>query len=424
MALTKSPNDYNTYVLGSISGHNIALAPLPTGAYGTTSATAAATRMHAAFGSITTWLLVGIGGGVPSAKHDIRLGDVVVSTDVKPYRNGKAIGEDKFERTGTLSKPHILLLNAVSMLRANHDSPGSRISSILHDTFAKHPSLAVSYAHPGQHRDILIESECCHVADGDVCSECGPRMPIKRPSREDNDPKIHYGSIASGDQVMKHGKTRDRLGKELGVLCFEMEAAGLMDNFPCLVIRGICDYCDAEKQEHFQNYAALTAAAYAREILTVIPARNGTRPADPASPQSNMDLEHRRLLMDSLDFDKAKARHTTIKRAHARTCKWLLDHPEYLAWLDETHLPANQGFLWIKGKPGTRKSTIMKYILANVGKTLSRGPVLISFFFNARGENLEKSTVGMFRSILHQLFSKLPYLQNLLESLKAPSSHN
>ncbi|KAL2012539.1 hypothetical protein VTN00DRAFT_64 [Thermoascus crustaceus] len=69
---------------------------------------------------------------------------------------------------------------------------------------------------------------------------------------------------------MKHGRTRDKLAQELGILCFEMEAAGLMDNFPCLVIRGICDYADSHKNKIWQEYAAATAAAYAKELLSVI----------------------------------------------------------------------------------------------------------------------------------------------------------
>jgi nucleoside phosphorylase len=71
--------------------------------------------------------------------------------------------------------------------------------------------------------------------------------------------------------VITHGVTRDRLRKELGVICFEMEAAGLMDNFPCLVIRGICDYADSHKNKRWQPYAAATAAAYAKELLSIIP---------------------------------------------------------------------------------------------------------------------------------------------------------
>lgn len=58
---------------------------------------------------------------------------------------------------------------------------------------------------------------------------------------------VHYDLIASGDKVMKDSKVQDQLARKNGFLCFEMEAAGLMDNFPCLVIRGISDYADSTK---------------------------------------------------------------------------------------------------------------------------------------------------------------------------------
>lgn len=71
---------------------------------------------------------------------------------------------------------------------------------------------------------------------------------------------------------MKDAITRDRISEELGgVMYFEMEAAGLMNNLPCLVIRGICDYADSHKNKKWQPYAAATAAACAKEILSVIP---------------------------------------------------------------------------------------------------------------------------------------------------------
>jgi len=89
----------------------------------------------------------------------------------------------------------------------------------------------------------------------------------------DQEIMVHFGTIASGNQVMRDAATRDRVSSELGgVLCFEMEAAGLMNSFPCLVIRGICDYADSHKNKKWQAYAAGTAAACAKEVLSVIPA--------------------------------------------------------------------------------------------------------------------------------------------------------
>jgi ankyrin repeat domain-containing protein 50 len=80
---------------------------------------------------------------------------------------------------------------------------------------------------------------------------------------------------------MKDGVTRDRISAELGgILCFEMEAAGLMNTFPCLVIRGICDYADSHKNKRWQPYAAATAAACAKEILSIIPADEAVEDID------------------------------------------------------------------------------------------------------------------------------------------------
>jgi nucleoside phosphorylase len=74
---------------------------------------------------------------------------------------------------------------------------------------------------------------------------------------------------------MRDGSTRDTVSAKLGgVLCFEMEAASLMNTFPCLAIRGICDYADSHKNKKWQAYAAATAAtaaACAKEVLSVIP---------------------------------------------------------------------------------------------------------------------------------------------------------
>jgi ankyrin repeat protein len=125
--------------------------------------------------------------------------------------------------------------------------------------------------------------------------------------------------------------------------------------------------------------------------------------------------EHaRKEILDSLRFDKIDVRYATIKRAHSRTCRWLLQKDAYRDWLDPTKLAEHMGFFWIKGKPGAGKSTLMKCIFDTTRK--KRGKVIISFFFNARGEPLERSTTGMYRSLLLQLLEKLPKLQAVFGS--------
>lgn len=267
-------NDTNTYILGSIAKHNVVIACLPSGHYGTNNAATVASNMRRSFPSICIRLLVGIGGGVPG-EVDIRLGDVVVSDRVIQYDSGKIVAGGLFRRTGVENRPPPKLLTAVSKLRADHKNP-SQIPSILSEMLVLYPMMT-EYIHPGPLQDRLFEGGYDHTQPADNCEHCDTSRLVNRPARGNTDPKIHYGVIASGNQVMKDGNTRDRLAQELDVLCFEMEAAGLMDSFPCLVIRGICDYSDTHKNKQWQEYAAATAAAYAKELLSIIPAIEGKR---------------------------------------------------------------------------------------------------------------------------------------------------
>jgi nucleoside phosphorylase len=123
------------------------------------------------------------------------------------------------------------------------------------------------------------------LGDSDTCDNCDPRrLVVDRPARCSL--VIHYGLIASANIVIKDAVNRDELRDELGALCFEMEAAGLIDDFPCLVIRGICDYAGSHKNDRWQPYAAAVAAAYAKELLSIIPATQATSaPLDTAPMQ-------------------------------------------------------------------------------------------------------------------------------------------
>jgi nucleoside phosphorylase len=287
------PNDYNTCILGKISSHNIVVACLPSGVYGTASAATVATQMLSSFKSIRFGLMVGIGGGVPSETADIRLGDIVVATPtahfpgVVQYDYGRTVREGRFERTGTLNKAPQPLLMAVSRLQADHMMTDSRIPTYLSEMIAKWPTMSPNFTHRGHQQDRLFQPEYDHEETRDTCVGCDQSKIVLRPARPTNNPKIHYGLIASGNQVMKHGTTRDQFARKLGILCFEMEAAGLMDNFPCLVIRGICDYADSHKNKEWQKYAAATAAAYAKEILSVIPSGLVTKTPTIAMKASN-----------------------------------------------------------------------------------------------------------------------------------------
>ena len=136
--------------------------------------------------------------------------------------------------------------------------------------FDQRPLLAKSgYVHPGLGLDTLYCSAIQGHKETTTCPQCHNGILYREP-RLNSSPNIHYGIIASGNGLIKNAAQRDRLGQELGAKCVEMEAAGLMNDFPCIVIRGICDYADVHKNDIWQEYASATAAAFAKELLSVV----------------------------------------------------------------------------------------------------------------------------------------------------------
>lgn len=132
---------------------------------------------------------------------------------------------------------------------------------------------------------------------------------------------------------------------------------------------------------------------------------------------SSITTEQRQKLLDSLAFDQIDTRYSSIKKAHAKTCKWLEKKAEYLDWLDPNQLAGHHGFLWVKGNPGAGKSTLMKFALGRARRTL-KDWTIVSFFFNPPSEKLEKSTARMYRSLLSQLLRSVPTLETIFDSLQ------
>ena len=272
--LPQDPDDDNSYVLGRIGQHNIVIASLPDGETDTNAAAHVATQMRRSYKEIRFGLMVGIGGGVPNLQtgRDIRLGDIVVSRPtnqhggVLQYDYGTT-KPDSFHRKGFLNAPPQILRTAITTLRAEHYSrDGNRIPDYL--SLTKNPNLDPKFTYPQSVRDELFKAGYTHVP-GSTCVGCDRSELVSRPTRG-SDPVVHYGTIGSGNQAMKNGIRRDEEAARHGLLCFEMEAAGLMNTFPCIVIRGISDYADSHKNNKWKDYAAATAAGYAKELLRFI----------------------------------------------------------------------------------------------------------------------------------------------------------
>ncbi|KAI6367827.1 hypothetical protein MCOR25_004792 [Pyricularia grisea] len=213
-------------------------------------------------------LMVGIAGGAPRDGHDIRLGEVVVSARsgakgaVFQYDYGKAIQNEPFTYTQLLNQPPAILRAAVTSLSAQHQQEGHDFESQIARILQKPRLKKISSSATRKQQTVQARR---------LCGGNPEHLVTREPRDEDeDDPAVHYGIIASANQLMKDAEARDRLAAEHDVLCFEMEAAGLMNNFPCLVIRGICDYSDSHKNKEWQGFAAMMAAAYAKALLGFI----------------------------------------------------------------------------------------------------------------------------------------------------------
>ncbi|KAF4462855.1 purine and uridine phosphorylase [Fusarium albosuccineum] len=400
-------NDTNLYSLGRIGDHNVVIVCLPSGQVGNNCAAAIAVQMRARFTSIRFGLMVGIGGGVPSAQTDIRLGDVVVSQPEKQhggvvqYDAGKSTPSG-FQRTGALNAPPTVLLNALSKFRANrHRGRGSiekHLSSFRHGS---------AFSRDNAGTDVLFESSYDHV-QGENCDKCNVDQQMKRIPRKSADLVVHYGTIASGNRVMRDGAMRDKVSTELGgVLCFEMEAAGLMNSFPCLIIRGICDYADSHKNKTWQPYAAATAAACAKEILLVTPplevaplrsARHATSTSTKESLRrviGDVDIERFIEMLSVVDQEESISRARPMNDDDPEF-HWIFKNVDYETWESENSTQV----LWLSAPPKRNLRRASSHIVSKERSKNPKGHPSAPFFFCSASTTFQVLVHTLFHQIL------------------------
>ena len=297
--LLQPPGDDNSYIYGSIKGHNVIVACLPLGQPGTISASILVGSLPNSFPNLRIHMFVGIGGGIPhdppsaNSEKDIHLGDIVIGVAEKPGVTGvvqydfeRDHGSGGKELLGSLDKPDRRLLTALGKLFSLDLSGKSNFN--LH--LARLQGSKMDFTRPTSHEDRLYRSSYEHVDAGPNstgCDFCHGEGLILRSERLSPHPVVHQGQILSGNAVIKSTPRRDELSQRFPYArCIEMEAAGVMDQTHCLVIRGIADYADSHKNQHWQPYAAGTAAAFAREFLHVIQPQEVTDIDPVASSQS------------------------------------------------------------------------------------------------------------------------------------------
>ncbi|EEU35949.1 uncharacterized protein NECHADRAFT_49698 [Fusarium vanettenii 77-13-4] len=242
------------YTLGKIASYNVAIAGYPAGEVGIGVSGSMVSEAFRDFPNLEAGVLVGIAAGIPSPTRDIRLGDVAVA--VPNSDNPGIIGYDLVK----VEEDHIRLKQ---WQNSTHPLLRSAIASIqVHES---RPEFSFT-----RHLDVLSRAT--------DFKRPGPALPRSESltSNERDEPIAHYGTILSGNGVMKSKKKRDELRDKYGGIAIEMEAAGITTRLPVAVVRGISDFGDSEKNDDWHRYAAITAAAYAKEMLIRLGPRKAT----------------------------------------------------------------------------------------------------------------------------------------------------
>ncbi|RTE70507.1 hypothetical protein BHE90_015099 [Fusarium euwallaceae] len=268
------------YTLGKIGSHNVAIAGYPAGEVGIGVSGSMVSEALRDFPNLEAGILVGIAAGIPSPKRDIRLGDVAVA--IPNSDNPGVIGYDlaKVEEDGVRLKQwqnstHALLRSAIASIQVHESRPES--------SFTRHLDIlwrAAEFKRPGH---VLANSELLtsNARDG---------------------PIAHYGTILSGNGVIKSKKKRDELRDKYDGIAIEMEAAGMTTRLPVAVVRGISDFADSHKNDEWHRYAAATAAAYAKEMLIRLGPRKRTESASQSAISSDIDTGLRLSLPEKCSF--------------------------------------------------------------------------------------------------------------------------
>lgn len=161
------------------------------------------------------------------------------------------------------------------------------------------------------------------------------------------------------------------------------------------------------------NYSSAT------EAHSLDPTSSSTTAVAPDGAAGCLSPCEKKDILDRLPFAQLDARLLNLRKAQAKTCEWVTRRKDYKTWFESSNLEGNDGFFWIKGNPGTGKSTTMKFLYQTTRRRFSRDrakdKLTISFFFNARGNDFEKSTLGLYRSLLFNLLTLEPSLQDALD---------
>ncbi|KAM0513538.1 hypothetical protein ACHAPE_007802 [Trichoderma viride] len=122
--------------------------------------------------------------------------------------------------------------------------------------------------------------------------------------------------------------------------------------------------------------------------------------------EATMLQKEKQACLRSLSFEYMDARKQDISLAHRQTCDWFFQSSQFQQWHRRDNLQSHNGVLWIKGHPGTGKSTLMKHTLRHLEREFSESHLIAAHFFNARGDYSEQTALSMLRCLLYQILEK------------------
>ncbi|KAL2819020.1 hypothetical protein BDW59DRAFT_165298 [Aspergillus cavernicola] len=442
---SKQPGDANTYINGRIGKHHVVLCYLP--GMGKGSAASVASSLQVSYTGIRLALVVGICGGAPPPPNydKIFFGDIIISDTMIEYDFGRQYPGGFQQKSGVkdiLGRPDREIRTLLKSLQAHNSRIEfqDQVLQYLHiiqqaGTRWHHPDIddilfKASYLHKHHGEPFSIKCCClesdapdyiCHDALERNCEDlgCDNNQVIRRrePINAANI-SVHIGTVGSADTVMKSGQHRDAISRNEGVIGFEMEGAGVWDNVPSIIVKGVCDYADSHKNKSWQAYAAATGASAAKAFLEYWrPVAREDRQRDRQRESQYFSEEEGACLRSLFITDPTEDKNALKRRKGDRasgTCTWILESDDLQRWLglSKDVSGESRNILWLYGNPGTGKSTIA----ITIAEELPRKPyfqsdnkILAYFFCDSSSEN-NRTATAVLRGLLYQLIKQRPML--------------
>lgn len=475
----KDKRDRNEYELGYIGEHNVVVSFI--GGMGSKASQNVAENLRLSFMNIKLALVVGICGGVPVKTHssgDILLGDTIVSTQLvdltfgRQYDNRIEIKKDVKDILGrpTIEIRNFLHKTGTKICRTRiYENSFEYLKSFCAKDNSIYPGTEKDVAYPRSYRhkhqrlkDCMACARCiaaeakvneaqmnhwwpdeikeaedavqritvCEAAENASCDtlRCDKAKMLQRGENRPSvaigqsivrRPAVHFGQIGTDSNVVKSGYHRDAVASEDDIIAFEMEGAGVWDTFPTLVVKGVCDYADSHKRKDWQHYAAASAAACMKALLTEWTPSDGPRVSvEPPSHfrEDRVPVTFKLPCAKGATFDPYNNVHTVC---HPETRIDLFR--EIQTWAQQSD---SKSIFWLNGVAGTGKSTVSWSFAKWLTEQTRTGTLRLgaSFFFK-RGEEERNNASRFFLTLAQDLMFNIPGLEPLIKGAVTVDEH-